>query len=106
MAWPSTVTVPLLVTPSGLKGSSLWPSGFSESLSAFLSGGFEGAGAASRVVEQEKIMENASRPVPSFNRRIAFLPGFLAFKVQAEFSGAGRSRNRGPRLHHAVMPAG
>src|SRR5580692_10289874 len=73
MARPSTVTVPLLVTASGLKGSNLWPSGFSESLSAFLSGGFEGAGAASRVVEQEKTMQNASRPVPSFNRRIAFL---------------------------------
>src|ERR1700722_18075367 len=42
------VTVPLLVADSGLKGSNLPPSGFSESASGFLSGGPPPPGGAAR----------------------------------------------------------
>ena len=65
------VTLPLLVIASGLKGSNLPPSGFSESASGFLSGGFAVPSEAAK--EAEAISIEAAAALARVLNRLLFI---------------------------------
>ena len=59
MARPPIVTLALVVTASTLKGSNLWLSGFSDSLSGFLSCDYGASGVAATAAHDASAMTTA-----------------------------------------------
>src|SRR5215472_6226016 len=101
MAWPSTVTEPLLVTASDLKGSNLWPSafsGFSAPPSALRSCG--GSAATASVKHAARATVSSRRLVNGW--RLMALPLLgpdaeresLAERAWPRITGAGVGYNR------------